>query len=234
MTLKSTSTKALISAAVVVIVVVGVLWKYWDYVVNPWTRNGQVMAQVIQITPRVTGWIVDLPIVDNQFVKKGDLLFQIDPRTYESTLAGMKGMLAETEDEIDALTAQVHATAATIKQYEAEIDYAVQKVKGKQARLDELMALQQPISLAKNQALVGQMLPVLIEGHGDGVSVGRSYRDAPEIDGLVIVPGELPLGELPGLLQDAGGSALLAAASCGHRFDLCDWGPDILTSIRHR
>ncbi|MCA9927179.1 MAG: 30S ribosomal protein S12 methylthiotransferase RimO [Anaerolineales bacterium] len=66
----------------------------------------------------------------------------------------------------------------------------------KQARLDALMTLQQPISLAKNQALVGKTLPVLIEGHGDGMSVGRTYRDAPEIDGLVIVPGELPLGEL--------------------------------------
>jgi ribosomal protein S12 methylthiotransferase len=66
----------------------------------------------------------------------------------------------------------------------------------KEARLEELMALQQPISLAKNQTLVGQTLPIFIEGHGDGVSVGRSYRDAPEIDGMVFVPGELPVGEL--------------------------------------
>ncbi len=66
----------------------------------------------------------------------------------------------------------------------------------KAARLDELMALQQPISLARNQALVGKTLPILIEGHGDNLSIGRSYRDAPEIDGLVIAPGELPLGEM--------------------------------------
>jgi ribosomal protein S12 methylthiotransferase len=66
----------------------------------------------------------------------------------------------------------------------------------KAARLDELMALQQPISLAKNQALVGKTLPILVEGYGDGISVGRSYRDAPEIDGMVFVPGELPLGEI--------------------------------------
>lgn len=66
----------------------------------------------------------------------------------------------------------------------------------KEARRDELMALQQPISLAKNQALVGQTLPMLVEGYGDGISVGRTYRDAPEIDGLVFAPGELPLGEL--------------------------------------
>ncbi|MCP4423450.1 MAG: 30S ribosomal protein S12 methylthiotransferase RimO [Chloroflexi bacterium] len=66
----------------------------------------------------------------------------------------------------------------------------------KEARLAELMELQQSISLAKNQAQVGRTLPVLIEGYGDGVTIGRSYRDAPEIDGLVIIPGKLPLGEL--------------------------------------
>jgi ribosomal protein S12 methylthiotransferase len=74
----------------------------------------------------------------------------------------------------------------------------------KTARLDELMALQQPISLAMNQALVGRRLEVLVEGHGDGISVGRTYRDAPEIDGLVIIPGELPLGErLPIVIDGA-------------------------------
>lgn len=66
----------------------------------------------------------------------------------------------------------------------------------KQARLEQLMALQQPISLAKNQALIGQTLQVLVEGQGDGISLGRSYRDAPEIDGMVILEGEFPPGEL--------------------------------------
>lgn len=77
----------------------------------------------------------------------------------------------------------------------------------KQARYEALMELQQGISLAKNQALVGQTLDVLVEGHGEGededgqptgdtLSVGRTYRDAPEIDGLVLVEGELPIGEI--------------------------------------
>ncbi len=63
-------------------------------------------------------------------------------------------------------------------------------------RRERLMALQQKISLAKNQAFVGQTLDVLIEGQGDGLSVGRSYRDAPEIDGLVLVDGHAPPGEI--------------------------------------
>jgi ribosomal protein S12 methylthiotransferase len=66
----------------------------------------------------------------------------------------------------------------------------------KDERRRRLMALQQRISLERNQAFVGRTLPVLVEGHGDGLSLGRSYRDAPEIDGLVIVDGEIPIGEM--------------------------------------
>jgi ribosomal protein S12 methylthiotransferase len=66
----------------------------------------------------------------------------------------------------------------------------------KKERRDILMEIQQQISLEKNQSLVGDELNVLIEGYGDGISLGRSYRDAPEIDGLVLIEGELPTGEI--------------------------------------
>ena len=65
-----------------------------------------------------------------------------------------------------------------------------------ETRFDRLMALQQEISLERNEAQVGRRLDVLIEGHGDELSLGRSYRDAPEIDGMVLLPGELPVGEI--------------------------------------
>lgn len=64
----------------------------------------------------------------------------------------------------------------------------------KQARYEQAMALQQEISRARNAALVGRVMDVLVDGAGNGISVGRTYRDAPEIDGLVLVPGELPVG----------------------------------------
>lgn len=66
----------------------------------------------------------------------------------------------------------------------------------KQQRVEELMLLQESISLKKNQRLIGQTLDVLVEGYGDGISVGRSYRDAPEIDGLVLVENKLQEGEI--------------------------------------
>ncbi len=73
-------------------------------------------------------------------------------------------------------------------------DSVPQKLKDE--RRDRLMELQQGISLRKNQGFVGKQMKVLIDGEGDGVSVGRSYRDAPEVDGLVIVDGKLPVGEM--------------------------------------
>jgi ribosomal protein S12 methylthiotransferase len=66
----------------------------------------------------------------------------------------------------------------------------------KEERRDRLMGLQQRISLERNQSFLGETLPVLIEGCGDGISLGRSYRDAPEIDGMVIVEEEIPAGEM--------------------------------------
>jgi ribosomal protein S12 methylthiotransferase len=66
----------------------------------------------------------------------------------------------------------------------------------KEERYDRLMTLQQDISMIRNQSFMGKSLRVLFEGQGDGLSLGRSYRDAPEIDGLVIVEGDAPIGEL--------------------------------------
>jgi ribosomal protein S12 methylthiotransferase len=66
----------------------------------------------------------------------------------------------------------------------------------KQERWERLMAFQQPISLKRNQQMVGQKLDVLVDGAGDGISIARSYRDAPEIDGYVVVEKELSVGQM--------------------------------------
>jgi len=66
----------------------------------------------------------------------------------------------------------------------------------KQERYERLMELQQSISLQINQSYVGKTLDVLIEGYDNGISIGRSYRDAPEIDGMVLVEAKAKVGEI--------------------------------------
>ena len=56
----------------------------WDaYMGAPWTRDGTVRAYVVTMAPEVAGRIVELPVRDNQFVHKGDLLMVIDPTNFK-------------------------------------------------------------------------------------------------------------------------------------------------------
>jgi multidrug resistance efflux pump len=70
--------------------------KYRDYIDNPWTRDGQVRTQVIQVTPRVNGMVTKIHVVDNQKVKTGDLLFEIDPSQYQVKLNQAEARLQRT------------------------------------------------------------------------------------------------------------------------------------------
>ncbi|CAH7156279.1 Fusaric acid resistance protein fusE [Vibrio chagasii] len=71
---------------------------YQSYTSNPWTRDGQVSAYIVSITPRVTGQVTKVHVDDNSHVSKGDLLFEIDPSIYKAAyhkaLATQKQALA--------------------------------------------------------------------------------------------------------------------------------------------
>ncbi len=70
--------------------------KYQDYIENPWTRDGQVRTQIIQVAPRVTGMVTKIHVKDNQKVKTGDLLFEIDPSQYQLKVKQAKARLQRT------------------------------------------------------------------------------------------------------------------------------------------
>jgi multidrug resistance efflux pump len=130
----STGLIVLIAAAVFTL-------KYWDYVTNPWTRNGQVRAQVIQITSRVSGPLVKLPVEDNQFVKAGDLLFEIDQRTFEADLEQARANLDNTRDQIDALAKQVEAAQADVEAADATIKQSEAAIKAYSGRVEETLKI---------------------------------------------------------------------------------------------
>jgi len=141
--------KYLLTAAVVLIAIAAALLKYWDYVTNPWTRDGQIRANVIQVTSRVSGPIVSLPIKDNQLVRAGELLFEIDPRTFEAALDRARAQLDETGDNYDALAEQVESAKAQVEisshaitQAEAtikELDSEIERNKAELARQKDLL-----------------------------------------------------------------------------------------------
>ncbi|OQX77973.1 MAG: efflux transporter periplasmic adaptor subunit [Epsilonproteobacteria bacterium 4484_65] len=72
--------------------------KYRAYIDNPWTRDGQVRTQVIQVTPRINGMVTKIHVIDNQKVKTGDLLFEIDPSQYQVKLNQAEARLQRTKE----------------------------------------------------------------------------------------------------------------------------------------
>ncbi|MCG5076998.1 HlyD family secretion protein [Paraburkholderia tagetis] len=82
----------------VAILVGRVLWVH--YMDEPWTRDGRVRAEVVNIAPDVSGAVVELPVRDNQFVHKGDLLMQIDPSHYQIAVEQAQAAVAARKAEL--------------------------------------------------------------------------------------------------------------------------------------
>ena len=112
---KHSSNRYLITGVIILVAVIAVYLKYRHYISNPWTRDGQVRAEVIQIAPRVSGPIVDLLVKDNQFVHAGDVLFQIDPRTYQASLDQALAELDETGDSNAGLYEDIVSAQANVE-----------------------------------------------------------------------------------------------------------------------
>jgi multidrug resistance efflux pump len=74
------------------------LWMH--YMDEPWTRDGRVRADIVNVAPDVSGAIVDLPVRDNQFVKKGDLLMRIDPSHYEIAVKQAQAEVAARQADL--------------------------------------------------------------------------------------------------------------------------------------
>ncbi len=81
-----------------------VVWHY--YVTAPWTRDGRVRVQVANIAPQVSGQIVELRVADNQAVKKGDVLYVIDPFDFQVSVASAEAELSNREADLQVKNSQ--------------------------------------------------------------------------------------------------------------------------------
>jgi multidrug resistance efflux pump len=129
--------KYLFTGIVVLVAVVATLLKYWDYVTNPWTRDGQVRAEIVQVTPRVSGPLVKLLVENNQSVKTGDLLFEIDPRTFKVSLYQAQAQYDKSIDNYHALEKKVEAAYAQVEVARAAVDQAKSTIKQTDATIEK-------------------------------------------------------------------------------------------------
>ena len=90
-----------VATAVIFIVAIllgRVLWVH--YMDEPWTRDARVRAEIVNVAPDVSGAVVELPVKDNQLVKKGDLLMQIDPSHYQIAVEQAQAAVAARKAEL--------------------------------------------------------------------------------------------------------------------------------------
>lgn len=101
-----------IITALIFLAAIFLAWTLWQhYMVSPWTRDGRVRADVVNIAPDVAGQVVDLPVRDNQLVHKGDLLMQIDPSHYQLALQQAEAAVLARKADLDMRRAQARRRA---------------------------------------------------------------------------------------------------------------------------
>ncbi|MBR0713239.1 HlyD family secretion protein [Bradyrhizobium liaoningense] len=123
---------ALTAIAVVAALAVGrALWVY--YMEAPWTRDGRVRADVVQVAPDVSGFVTDVLVKDNQQVRRGDVLFKIDRARFALALQQADAAVAGHQATLDQANAD-------LKRYSALTTDAVSQQKQEQVLATQLQA----------------------------------------------------------------------------------------------
>lgn len=110
----------------VALAIAGVLAReMWNvYMGAPWTRDATVRAYVATMAPEVAGRIVELPVVDNKYVHKGDLLMVIDPTNYTIAVSQAMAAVRQAQASVQTIDAQLIVQQAQIGVSKAQLDQA--------------------------------------------------------------------------------------------------------------
>jgi multidrug resistance efflux pump len=97
-------------------------WKMWDvYMGAPWTRDATVRTYVVTMAPEVAGRIVELYVVDNKYVRKGDLLLVIDPINYRIAVSQSEAAVQQAQANVQNIDAQMTIQQAQINASQAQL-----------------------------------------------------------------------------------------------------------------
>jgi multidrug resistance efflux pump len=94
------------------------------YVGAPWTRDANVRSYIVTMAPEVGGRIVELPVGDNKYVRKGDLLMVIDPTNYEISVSQADAAVQQAQASVQTSDAQLAVQQAQISTSQAQLEQA--------------------------------------------------------------------------------------------------------------
>jgi multidrug resistance efflux pump len=154
-------------------------WQAWQYYMGaPWTRDGTVRAYVVKIAPQVAGEIVQLPIADNEFVRKGDLLMLIDPRNFSIAVRQAQAAVEQTRAVAENANAEMirreklNDIAVTMEERQTYISQAATAEANYQAALAKLDQARINLRRTEVRSPVNGYITNLTAQLGDYANVG--------------------------------------------------------------
>ncbi|MFM0060867.1 HlyD family secretion protein [Paraburkholderia phytofirmans] len=184
---------------VVAIVLVRMLWL--DYMFSPWTRDGRVRAEVVQVSTDVSGLVSEVRVKDNQQVRKGDILFVLDPARFHYAVA---------QADADLLRAQAQMAQAKARMAASESGFAMKRAQAArranlagdvisdETRLDSASLAKQSLAdysadVAAYSAAEAAVKAAVVEQQTAVLNLARSEVHAPSdgfITNLNLYPGD--------------------------------------------
>src|SRR5687768_12209655 len=135
-------------------------------VVAPSALDVQVVKYVVQVIPRVTGRVIEVPVEPNRLVRRGDLLFRIDPRPFQYEVDRLRALLASTAADVGAQREELRAA-------EAQIDVSTNRARSLMGSIEAARA-----RLGFAEMRVGQTTKLASSGAGDLFEAQRWENDA--------------------------------------------------------
>jgi multidrug resistance efflux pump len=183
--------RVLITVAAVTFAIVVIRWMWTHYELGPWTRDGRVRADVVAVAPDEAGFVVNVAVVDNQVVRKGDPLFQLDRARYEIALqqalaavARERAVLAEARREAHRNVALGEVVAFEVReQSQARVEEAAASL---QQGLADVAAAQLNLQRTLVVAPVNGVVTNLELRPGDYFIAGREALALVDADSLYV------------------------------------------------
>jgi multidrug resistance efflux pump len=139
-------------------------------VVAPSSADVRVIKYVVNVVPQVRGRVIDVPVEPNRPLKKGDVLFKLDPTPYQLNVRALEAQLANAQASARELDEQLAGAQGKVAEARGGIQQAESRVREVQARLDLART-----RVAQNQELVGA-------GAGDRFALERAETDVKELE----------------------------------------------------
>jgi RND family efflux transporter MFP subunit len=183
--------RSFITLLVVIFAVVVTRWMWIHYELAPWSRDGRVRADVVTVAPDVAGFVVSVAVVDNQAVRKGEPLFQLDRARYEIALrqglaavARERAVLAEARREArrndvlgDVVAFELREQSqARVEEAAANLKQGIADVAGARLNLERTLVVAPVNGIVTNLEL----------RPGDYMTVGREALALVDTDSLYV------------------------------------------------